>query len=194
MGKNILIPAENVWDYYNSHMSELKTHMYELAENPEYGVVIYITDDGGLPTVIVNADENEVYSEAAVSQRDLMTTVKKIYDDYLTEKAIGLLTEPEDGPTMFDLEDEIEERETEIDDALEMFLDVVLDSSSAACMLLPGREDFDAIKEHFLEYLAIDQGLPVRRPMFLTDDDGADFFEEFPYEHMIFDDEPVNTN
>ena len=44
------------------------------------------------------------------------------------------------------------------------------------------------VKEHMLEYMARKPGLLIYRPMYLEDEDGKDFYSEYPYEEMIFED------
>ena len=50
-------------------------------------------------------------------------------------------------------------------------------------------EVLDDLKDHFLEYMYRKHGFDIYRPMVLEDEDGTEFFEEYPYEHMVFDDE-----
>ena len=82
-------------------------------------------------------------------------------------------------------EDEIEERELELTEATEVFVNAVADD------LQIDSEVIEECKEHFLEYLYRKFGLTIRRPMVLEDEEGEDFFEEYPYECMIFEDIPL---
>ena len=61
----------------------------------------------------------------------------------------------------------------------------LLDKSVAEDVI---EEIADDVKEHTLEYIARRHGLPIYRPMYLEDEDGKDFYSEYPYEEMIFED------
>lgn len=192
---DIYVTPEDIWDYYEDNKKDLEKCMHKIAENKEFGVIVYLTDDYGFPGIIVEADDKTVYTDFVATPKDCADVVSEVYENFLSYKAVQTLANidivhDDDGPqlTLPDLEDEIEERELEIEDALWAFLDTVL-GGDATLEIMTGDEMFEDIKEHFLEYLARDHGLPVRRPMFLTDENGEDFFEEYPYEHMIFDDE-----
>lgn len=194
---HIYVPAEDVWDYYEDNLHDLKKSMHKIAENTDYGVTVYLSDDTGFPDVIIDADGETVYQDFIASPKECEEMMTKIYENFLSAKAIETLanidiTCDDDGPEpeipLFDLDDEIEEREIEIENALWVFLDTVL-GNNAALEMVDTDETFTDIKEHFLEYLARKHGLPVHRPMFLADEDGVEFYEEYPYEYMIFDDE-----
>ena len=193
--QDIYVTPEDIWDYYEDNLKDLEKCMHKIAENKDYGVVVYLTDDEGFPGIIVDADGETVYTDFVATPKDCVDVVSEIYENFLSYKAIETLANidivhDDDEPevTLPDFEDEIEERELEIEDALWVFLGEVL-GGDATLEIMTGDEMFEDIKEHFLEYLARVHGLPVRRPMFLTDENGEDFFEEYPYEHMIFDDE-----
>ena len=50
-------------------------------------------------------------------------------------------------------------------------------------------EVYDDLKEHFLEYMARKWGLVIHRPMFLEDENGEEFYEDYPYDCIEFEDE-----
>lgn len=189
MDKEITIEASDVWGYFCKHKDELSKFMHQIAENKEYGTVVFVTEESGLPSIVVTADGAQVYEEMAVSESDCAKTVRKIYEDYLTDKVIATLGD-EGGVdlTEMEIEDMITEREDELDLAVMDFMTVALDG-----YVDDNSPDFDDIcsdlKEHFLEYMARKHGLLVRRPMWLEYEDGTEEFEEYPYENMEFDDE-----
>ena len=190
MAQKIIVEPRDLWSYYLEHKKGLASTMYEIAQNKEYGISIYLSEnEKGNASIVVEADDMEVYSETIVSDRDARTTCEKIYDKYLSDKVVDILAEMgiEDEMTALEQEDAIDEREAELTEALYCFLDIVC-----------GEDYFDFytdddiledIKDHFLEYLARKHGIPIRRPMVLEDEDGEEFFEEYPYECMEFDDE-----
>lgn len=192
MAQKIIVEPRDLWSYYLEHKKQLTSTMFEIAQNKEYGVSIYLSEnEKGNASIVVEADDMEVYSETIVNDRDARTTCEKIYDKYLSDKVVDILAEmgidDEDDMTALEEEDAIDEREAELDEALYSFLDTVCGED-----YFDFYADYDMIediKDHFLEYLARKHGIPVRRPMVLEDEDGEDFFEEYPYECMIFDDE-----
>ena len=190
MEKIVLSPSQ-VWSYIQNNREELKKEMVEIASNDEYGVVVYVTIDDCIPTVVVQADDIEVYSEGIVSPTDCESTVTKIYDDYLTGRITEIIASmEEEGLDNADLDREImiEDREAELDDAFYALLATVCDSDDYVELSFDD-EMMDDIKEHVLEYIHRKWGVDIRRPMFLEDEDGDEFFEEYPYFHMEFDDE-----
>lgn len=201
MAKKILVEPADVWEYLQENVQEMKTTMFQIASNDDFGIVIYLTesDNGNMGKIIVCADDNEVYSEKIISESDGKKTAERIYNKYLTEKVVEILSSNEakkenetksddEDESMFDYETLIEQREEELDDALCMFLDAVCESEYSTNYYFDPHM-FEDIKEHFLEYLARKWNTVIRRPMFIEDENGEDFFEEYPYEYLIFDDE-----
>lgn len=187
--KEIIIEPHDIWDYFQKNKNDLIDLMHEIASNFEFGITIYLTEENDLPRVTVFADDDEVYSEVFISPEDCLKSSKWVYDEYLTENVVGILSGDDEAyNTQIDLEDQIFEREIELDNALISFLDIVCEEDMCTAYYLEP-DVLDDVKEHFLEYLARKWGVPIRRPMYLEDEDGKDFFEEYPYEYMIFDDE-----
>lgn len=195
--QKILVAPEDVWGYFEENMRDLEESMLEIAENAEYGVTVFLMNDHGFPGIVVEADGTMAYGDFVTTPKDCADTVSEIYENFLSSKAVENLsnvdtpTDEDEQYSLFDLEDEIEMRELEIEDALWAFLDSVT-NTCASLEMIDTDAEFEDIKEHFLEYLGRVHGLPVHRPMFLTDEDGTEFFEEYPYEYMIFDDDPVS--
>lgn len=190
--------AADVWALFQKEKEQLRSHMKSIAENPMLDVVIYLTEeergDLELPNIVVYYEDNELYEEAAVNEYDCTQTVRKIYTEYLNEeRLINKIIECDKTPVDDDPNDtanetEIEQREEVLDNAVYEFLlevmvdpleDIVGDDEAAVIY-----EDF---KEHALEYLYRKWDLDVYRPMILEDDQG-EFFEEYPYSSMVFDD------
>ncbi len=161
--------------------------MYEIAENDEFGISIYLTkDDIGVACIIVNADDSEIYAERIVNKKDATRTCNRIYDEYLTGKIIETLTDVigDEDENLY----EIEVREDELDTLTWDFIVGILGGEAYFDGDNFG-EIIEDCKEHFIEYLTRKHGLSVYRPMVLEDENGEDFFEEYPYDCMEFDDE-----
>ena len=200
--KTVIVQPWDVWDVFFKNLPELRSHLKRIAENTEYGVVIYVTEEDNLPDIQVYVDDDLLYSEACVSRDDCAKTVRKIYEDYLTSSVVDKLIEsykqdeePQEEMTDDDyeeyahdeLEGEIEEREDEIDLAISDLLETVCDSDIRT-FCDNAEEIMEDCKEHFLEYLYLKWGFEIRRPMFLEDEHGVEFYEEFPYDCIEFED------
>lgn len=189
MAAKITIPASDVWSYFQDKREDLKSHMHQIAGNSEYGVEIYITEDCGLPSIVVTADDVQVYDETAVNEHDCQKTVENIYDEYLTSKAIEALSEEDDDElTALEIEDMIDERESELDTAVYEFVMTAIQDAYYDDYTSDLDDICDDLKEHFLEYMARKHGLPVYRPMMLEYEDGTEEMSEYPYEDMEFED------
>ena len=194
--KLTMYEAPDVWVVFQQNKEELRNGMRMIAENPEYGVTVHITAERRgkdyLPDIIVYMDDDEVYSEAVVNEHDCTHTVQRIYDEYLDDEAIVNRMIEENRNELAELrqqEDDIEQREGELFDAASDMLDIFLNEKLDRIV---GYQEADEIVEdvmdHICEYLFREHGLSVYRPMVLEDDDGEEFFEEFPYDCMEFDD------
>lgn len=187
----IILEPDEVWEYFNKNKKELFTSMHEVASNDEYGVVVYVTEGMGLPNIVVEADGQKIYDEKCLNEKDCENTVQNVFDDYLTSGIVNALASSDytERESYSDLEMrlEIEERESELEDATFEFINAVCDGDApTACYC--DTEMLKDVEEHFLEYLARKWDIPIRRPMILEDENGKDFFEEYPYEFMDFED------
>ena len=196
--QRIIIEPQKLWSYIKQQdkNGQLDTTMYEIASNDEYGISVYISkDEKGRYCIIVEADETEIFNEYVYNEEDARHTCDEVYENYLTDKVINIISDMENGDDededyVFDMEveDEIETREN---DLTEFTMNFIMDILGGDAYF--DGDDFDEIiedcKEHFLEYMARKHGLAIYRPMILEGEDGEDFFEEYPYECMEFDDE-----
>ena len=188
-----ILEPEEVWDYAMEHIDELIGVQTEIACHKDYGVEIYLTATNIYSLkVIVEADQVEVYEEKIINDVDCCKTIEKVYDNYLTSNALELLggeivvqksqSEEEEN------EENIEERENELDSCVYEFVESVLGFNSTYD-IGDFPEVLDDLKEHFLEYMARKHSIPIYRPMYLEDEEGEEFYEEYPYECIEFDDE-----
>lgn len=189
--QEIIIDPRGLWEYIQEQdkHGELDGVMCEIAKNEEYGIAVYITkdDENDRYAILVEADDMEIFSDYIYDKEDAEETCNIVYDNYLTDKVLELFFESEDDTTLSQ-EDKIELREEELDESVISFIMDVLGGDTYFDSV-----DFDDIvkdcKEHFLEYMARKHGFAIYRPMILEDESGEDFFEEYPYECMEFDDE-----
>lgn len=191
MAQKIILQPDEVWDYFVEHEEECDECMFEIASCSEYGTAVYLSRESkGIGCITVEADDQEVYSEGIIDAEDAKMTVQKVYDNYLTDKVIEILSdfEPQEDDTLQDQEDEIAMREEELDSLIWDFVTGVFGGEIYADFDCT-EEVLDDLKDHFLEYMYRKHGFDIYRPMVLEDEDGTEFFEEYPYEYMEFDDE-----
>lgn len=196
MPATINLEASRVWDFFQTHKDMLMTKTYLLASHPEFGTEIYLTEAAGFPEIIVLSDDYTCDEECAITKTECERVVSRFYDEYLTNHIVGKTagiqnsTADADDDSPLSQDDMISERELELDDAIFDFLDCVTADGSNKLSMRPDFDDMcEDLKEHFLEYMARKHGLKIYRPMVLEDDKGEEFFEEYPYECMDFDDD-----
>lgn len=184
--QKITVNASDVWNYFQEHKEELEGTEHIIAENEEYGVEISLSAEHDLPCFIVTADGYQYAEERAVSASDCKETVEMLYKYYLTESFVdGERCEE----SRLDQEDEIAERELELDDAFTMLLDTLIEGDLGLYFGEEVDDILEDIKDHTIEYLYRKHGISIRRPMVLEDEEnGEDFFEEYPYGSMVFED------
>lgn len=183
MGTVFLSP-DKVWSYYIEHRSELVNSDKLIAENREYGIDIVISGFmQGYCTILVSADDSPVYEEDVNCARDCEAMVRMLYDNYLSIDALDLL-DAKDIEEFNSLEEkeEISVREADLDDAVWALVEAAIDRSK-----IFDQDLCDDLKEHFLEYMWKKHKLQIYRPMYLVDENNEQFFEEYPYECMVFD-------
>ena len=169
-------PAE-LWNFYLSHINDLKDKTYVIAENKVTGrEVILHTDSANdsLGHLAVYDGDKLVYDEPFSGFDDAMITCRKVYGIYMVEKEKG--SEESDD----DLDDEacqkeIDRRESELYEAFIDLMDVV-------SYEYPAKKDEDDMLNDILDIIS-SYGYPVYRPMFMETDEG-EVLVEYPYESV----------
>jgi hypothetical protein len=192
----IAYEPNEVWALFEDNRSEkLLTTMIRIAENPEFDIEICLSgkasQQGILPHIVVLMENEEYYSESAVDEKDCERTVTKIYHNYLDSSYIinNMLENGKDDEisgAVYDLIDETESTNLDltqgyVEDLIGAPIEQFVDGKEVEQML----ED---LLNRVCEYLYLEWGISVWRPMVLEDDKG-DFFSEYPYADMIFDDD-----
>lgn len=182
----IIITPSEVWDFFQGHKGDSLCEM--IAENPEYGIEVWLSDRDGDPDFQVMADDDIIFEDYAYGSEDCRETCELIYGEYLTSKVVDMILDDDVFSDQHVEELNIEDRETELDAAVFDFLETVLEDDP--CTVITDIEEvFNDIKDHMLEYLARKHDLSIRRPMYLEDEDGEDFYADYPYECMVYEDE-----
>lgn len=181
--RDIILEPSEVWGYFQRNAGKLQSSYHLIASNDEYGAEIYVSADSyGEAQIIAELDGDRMETTVVSNAEECEKVCHSVYDDYLTPSAVSTATQAEDKE--IDREFLIEAREQELDDATYNFLMDVLEEYQDNM-----DELVETAKEHFLEFMAREMKLPIYRPMHLEDEDGEEFFSEYPYENMIYDDE-----
>ena len=201
MAFEIGLKPNQVWDFYNKNVARLSDEMVSIAKNDHTGYEIFLTEEEGVPMISVYKDDKLVYEEGAVSEADTEKTVREIYQKYLLPLVAVVSKEPkkeataeEDGEeasdeemTRLDQEDQVYEREDAIYLAFQDFLQVLAEDDYSIKDTFQEDAEVNEIIDHIVEFLAVDHGIRIRRPMFIVDEDtGIEEFSEYPYEEYDF--------
>lgn len=185
---NIITEAKDIWDFFQNSRAELLHDMVTVAENDDFDVIIYLTNNDGKPCLMIESSNVQSAEFIIEDEASCEATVNEVYDTYLTDKIIEVIAE-EEMEADLELEDAMAEREADIDSfILRLLEDLFSDEPIIYSDLID--DVVQDCKEHFLEYLYRKHGLSVYRPMELEDDEG-EFVEDYPYECMEFEPNPM---
>lgn len=183
----IVYEPQEVWSVFVSNISTRDSeHLIAFDDiGCEVFVMPKVCDDylekEILPYITIYYPTGDIIEEFCISQKDCETTVSEIYRDLQdgTGKYACKYDEEEHEEDLLEI---IDIRESELFEACEDFLWVVVDNicdRDAYCTP-------DKIEELLNKFLVfIDkEGIPVYRPTMLTAEDGTMIYSEYPYEKM----------
>lgn len=211
--EQINVKPEDALEYYKAHVEDSECGGYSspIALNEELGVEIYITEYNGAPTVEVYEDDILTYVENIISDETFEDQIGVIYDvylgfDYYSERfqvdefdelqsclSYDDYDDDDDEYSMVEeLEDNIDSREMELDNAIEDFIDTAAGRCVTTEMCASDPEEYskmvEDIKDKFLGYINYKYGVSVWRPTYITFEDGIERLVDFPYDAI-----PINT-
>lgn len=181
MSKSIIVTPSEMWKFCKDNAGDFQNNMFRTAYNDEFGINIYVSsDETGSPCLIVEQDDIEI-ELLSLKESTCKGETEALYDAYLTGRFIA-----ED---FGDYEPEMSmvEREDELDNAVEDFVAVVCPTEKITPEML------NDLKEHFLEYMARKHNLKIFRPMELVDRLGKEFEDDYPYDLIEFEKDPLYT-
>lgn len=195
MKGRILVPAEEVWDYIQDQFAlfcsdDPNFTGWDLAYNDDAGTEVSVDFDGVKPMLVVSEDEEQIMS-VPVSKADCEETAQSLYDDFISDRVFGRYTgHDSDDPMVYDdppeayssEDDEIDERETELTDAVLDLLTVVLGDELDSYDIEKLIED---TKDKVCEWLTTEYDADIRRPMWLENDEGEERYVEYPYDLLL---------
>lgn len=178
MASKTIVAPSNVWDFFHSNKDRFGTEMYLIAESNDGMTGIYIAEKDGNPQFFVENCDEVIDECVVITKTDCEEAAELLYLEYLDCDELDILD------VGFE-QDIIQEREDEITVLFQNLLfDLLVDTANEDII----NNIVEDVKEHTLEYIARKHNLPIYRPMYLEDEDGNDFYSEYPYEEMIFDD------
>jgi len=203
MSVKIHIEPNKTWAFFKDNPDRMKNEMVAIAENEETEYVIYITDDDcSWPLFVVYKGEQHIYEEDAISVEDCEDVAQRLYTKYLFpitisiddyEQDIGVWGDDDAPPeSLQDMEDTIYEREDALYFATTELLEVLLCCPVGEIEDQYGNYLVGEVLDKICEYLNTEQCVSVYRPAFITNDDGEEVFEEYPYGDYL-DEEDDNT-
>ena len=175
--KIITVQPSDVWEHYkkSEQMFVDDEAIETLATNPTTGVIISLQVWNDIPSVFVEMDDEEIYSEYIFGEEDAVK-IQMIYDKYLSDNVVHELDW--DGFYNDEAEDEIEAREEELDNAILCMLD---DFSPNIELEIEDRYGcLEDLKNIIGGYLAQEHGISIYRPMIMSQG-GYKRVVEYPY-------------
>lgn len=188
----------DLWDYFKSHAIQLEQKPVVCATSGE--MEIWLSNDDGIMSFTVFENDIELASFEIFDQDDIPEQYVRALmmlgfdeDEICDDGDGGFAFENDDAETDDDSEtddekqDLIFEREEELETILTNTIYDVLGDDGDNVSEKDITEATMLLKEVVCDLLAKKYGMPIYRPMWLVDEDGTKFFEEYPYPSIIED-------
>lgn len=185
--RQIYCDVDQVWDMFEEQGIELGDDEFiKLAEWENEEVEVHMLNSSGILLFEVYEEGDLVREDFVLSKEDAECTLREIYEEFFAME-YDSEDEEEEGYLFSEEEnEEIAAREASLTDAVFNFLEEVCPEESAE---LFNMEEIEDIKDHFLEYLARKYSMDIYRPMVLEDENGEEFYTDYPYDCMEYEDE-----
>lgn len=187
----INLEADQVWSYALTYLDELQSCPYTIATDSHAccEIKLKVVDDQPMIIVLICGEIEEEYYP--VDEDECIEILQDVFWEYLDEYSISFgkaTTSVSNASSILDENedelDEIDERESELIEAIDEFIGVAV----------PNMFDFDEpvdeiyndLIDIICEYLYRERNISVYRPMYLESDDGNKEFHEYPYANMEF--------
>ena len=194
MARGVVYEPDEVWDYLIDNCEDMlvqgEEHM--IAESDEYKIYLYASDDctTGIVRVYDTPDEDMV-AEDIFGEAECESVILKTYKEF------GVIKDNNDTQkSLFEEhKDEIIDYEDNLTDATLYFLYEVVSYPTIGCKLSTIKEnlgitdeEIEKMKNHFVEYIYVNLGIDLYRPMIVQFEDKEEFFE-YPYSHLELDED-----
>lgn len=209
-------PAEG-WGYFTENKARLSEELVEIATNEVTNTSVYMTEEDGLPYLYVYRDDKKIFQSKCATAYETERNLRVVYAQYISDlRVVGgndsddvddtdevtestvVVSDDEDDdmPPCSDLDAMsdndfqimVSEREDAILLAVSDLIEVLTEDDASALEFDPSDDDgIDKIIDHIVEYLAVECGFRIRRPMEIIDEDtGLIVRTEYPYEEFEF--------
>ena len=192
----IRIDPADVWASATANRKELEDSYMVIAMNKETCLSVCVTcdEDDTVYLAVLDADDEEIYTELVVSASDARLVCAEMIEDYLTDEDVQPEYPPGSSETMVEvlteedpmLQQEIDNREEQLFCATVDFLDTVFQYEVDSIELL-GEDNIGDIMDRFLEVLGYDYGLSVYRPTIIDTNSGECLYVEYPYDAGVLE-------
>lgn len=191
------------WGYFAKNKARLSEELVEIATNEATKTSVYMTEENGDPYLYVYRDDKKIFQSACASSYETERNLRVVYAQFIKTGSEDIVDEKTDDDCPFSeldaISDEdfsimVREREDVISSAVFALIGVLTEDDVSESELDTLDDDcIDDIIDHIVEYLAIDCGLRIRRPMEVIDDDtGFTVRTEYPYEEYDFSKEELH--
>lgn len=213
-------PVEG-WGYFVKNKARLAEELVEIATNETTNTSVYMTEEDGKPYLYVYCNDRKVFQSACTTIYETERNLRVVYAQYIKElQVVGEASDDkeeeaeakdasddhddhdDDTPPCSDLDAMSEEEfQSYISDREDAILSAVTDLISVLTEDSTGTLEFDSediitldvIVDHIVEYLAIECGFRIRRPMtVLEDESGLHVRTEYPYEEFDFSEDELH--
>lgn len=166
--------------FYKSVVNTMQSVL--LADDKENEINVLMYDDFGYPTLLVTCDGYAIDTVSCLEPLEICDNVAEVYNSYIDCNFDDGIEDDVDSHNAI-----IMEREQELEDAAIDFLSVVLEKN----IVQTGHEAsgyLSAFVDEVMELLYRKHKVDAFRPMILVDENDQEFYEEYPYSSMDFDD------
>ena len=178
MAERIILNPDEVESYVENNRDALLCEQHLIAENPAYGVSVYLSCEEDVGAVVsVETEDDELFVAPVSTFYDVAAGFRTIYDKYLTSKIFDIVG----GFPPEDEEEEEDDREDELLSLAEDFLAGVYEASCGSGVFDDG--DVAQFLESALDYLANNVNSSIRRPLRAR---GSSESVDYPYECVTF--------
>lgn len=219
MAPIIYIQPVEGWGYFVKNKDRLAEELVEIATNETSDTSVYMTEEDGKPYLYVYREDKKIFQSACNTIYETERNLRVIYAQYIKESedsenkssddedkdvAATITTDNDDEEDIAisdldamseeEFQNYTDEREDVIFSAVTDLITVLTEDSTSALEFDPTDDTcLDNIVDHIVEYLAINCGFRIRRPMTVIEDEsGLHIRTEYPYEEFDFNEEELH--
>lgn len=199
MGK-ALLPGE-LLEFFNKNRTQFNTEAICVASDELTGIDVWLTERCGYPYFAVMCDGENLYEVNSTSSPDAVDTYRAILRTYITNdnediplvSAKAIKDEPVEDPDVPDIDndsimsDEDYVRSDQIACAVYDMVDLMVDGCIEDLGI--SGEDIDDIAIFVEKFIYDNYGIAIEHSMVLTDENGQQYVEKYPWDPNWMDKE-----